>query len=83
MTVTLEIKPEIENSLSMEAARKGLSLDAYLQGLIENVARERAASAVRLKEFSAALDELAAIGQPLTHLPSSALTREAISQDHD
>ena len=83
MTVRLEINPEIEASLSAQAAAKGLPLDAYLQDVIEDLARAQAAPAANLKEFGAALDTLAEMGKSLPHVPSAAFSRESIYRDHD
>jgi hypothetical protein len=83
MTVRLEIKPEIEASLNAQAAAKGLPLDAYLQDVIEDLARAPAAPAANLEEFRSALDILAEMGKSLPHMPSSAFSRESIYQDHN
>ena len=48
MTVRLEIKPEIAASLNAQAAAKGMTLDAYLQDVIEDLARAQAAPAANL-----------------------------------
>jgi predicted HicB family RNase H-like nuclease len=48
MTVRLEIKPEIEASLNAQAAAMGIPLDAYLQDVIEDLARAQAAPAASL-----------------------------------
>ena len=83
MTVRLEIKPEIEASLNAQAAAKGIPLDAYLQDVIEDLARDQAAPAANLEEFRAMLDTLAEMGKSLPHLPSAAFSRESIYRDHD
>jgi hypothetical protein len=59
MPVRLEIKPEIEASLNAQAAAKGITLDAYLQDVIEDLARAQAAPAANLVEFRATLDTVA------------------------
>ena len=38
MTVTIELKPQIEAKLSAQAQAEGVSLDRYLQSLIEQLA---------------------------------------------
>ena len=83
MTVTLEIKPEIEAFLNAQAAAKGMPLDAYLQNVIEDLARAQAAAVANLEEFRAALDTLAEMGKSLPHVPSAAFSRESIYQDHN
>ena len=39
MNVTLSLDPEIEKSLKARAADRGVSLDAYLQEIVENEAK--------------------------------------------
>ena len=38
MTISLDLKPEIEAKLIARAKAKGVPLDAYLQGAIEDIA---------------------------------------------
>ena len=83
MTVRLEITPEIEASLNAQAAAKGIPLDAYLQDVIEDLARAQAAPAANLEEFRATLDTLGEMGGSLPHVPSAAFNRESIYQDHN
>jgi hypothetical protein len=43
MTITLEIGPEIEAELARLAAARGMGIDAYAAGLLEEAARLSAA----------------------------------------
>jgi hypothetical protein len=81
MTVKLELKPEVEDSLVNQAKAKGVPLETYLKDVIEGLAHTQPAST--RDEFTAALDRLAEIGRSLPHLPSSAFSRESIYQDHN
>ncbi len=83
MTVRLELKPDVEANLAAQARTRGVSLDAYLQDVIEEIARVDAAGPASLKEIEAALDALAEMGSGLPHLPSSAFSRENIYQEHN
>ena len=83
MTVRLELKPEVEAALAGQAKAKGVPLEAYLQNVIEDLARVHAAKRQNVERLRAALDRLAEMGKNLPHLPSSAFTRESIYQDHD
>ncbi|MFN0165413.1 MAG: hypothetical protein ACKV22_03195 [Bryobacteraceae bacterium] len=83
MTLTLELAPEIERSLAAQAQAQGVSLDAYLQGVIEDLARAGGAPMASLEEFRATLDALAEMGRNLPHLSVAALTRESIYQDRN
>jgi hypothetical protein len=82
MAVRLELKPEVEASLNDQAKAKGVPLDAYLQKIIEDLARTKAAPAPDVEEVRAALDRLAEMGKTLPHVPSPAFSRESIYQDH-
>lgn len=83
MTVGLELRPDIEANLAAQARARGIALDAYLQGVIEDLARTKAAPPASLQDLEATLDALAEMGRDLPHLPSSAFSRESIYQDHD
>jgi len=83
MTVRLELKPDVEANLAAQARARGVPLDVYLQGVIEDLARTDAARPASLQEIESTLDALAELGKDLPHLPSSAFSRESIYQDHD
>jgi hypothetical protein len=61
--------------------QRGLSLDAYLQTVIEDLASKERAPAISLGELSKKLDLLAQMGRDLPPLPLEALSRETIYQD--
>lgn len=83
MTVRLELKADIEANLVDQARARGVALDAYLQEVIENLGRTKAAAPASVQDLEATLDALAEMGRDLPHLPSSAFSRESIYQDHD
>ena len=83
MTVRLELKPDVEADLAAQARAKGIPPDAYLQGLIEDLARADAVRPSSLEDIEAALDALAEMGGGLPYLPSPAFSRESICQDHN
>lgn len=83
MTVRLELKPDIEANLTAQAGAKGVPLDAYLQSVLEELARANATPSASPEDIEATLDRLAEMGKGLPHLPSSALSRESIYQGHD
>ena len=83
MTVRLELKPDIEANLAAQARARGVGLDAYLQDVVEELARTKAAPPASLQDLRATLDALAEMGRDLPRLPSSAFSRESIYQDHD
>ena len=83
MTVRLELKPEIEASLNAQAEAKGIPLEAYLESIIEDLARATAAPATNLEEVRETLDILADMGRNLPHMSSAAFSRESIYQDQN
>jgi len=83
MTVSLELKPEVEASLNYQAKAKGVPLHAYLQDVIEELARVQAVAKPDAEDFRLALDRLAEMGKNLPRVPSSAFSRESIYQDHN
>lgn len=84
MTFHLELKPDVEASLSAQARARGVPLAIYLQGILEDLARTDAAPLESSgEELRATLDALAEMGRDLPHLPSSAFRRDSIYRDHD
>ena len=83
MAVRLELRPDVQANLVAQARARGVPLDTYLQGVIEDLARTKAAPPASLQHLRATLDALAEMGGGLPHLPSSAFSRESIYRDHD
>ena len=84
MTVRLELKPDVEAHLIAQARARGVELSAYLQSVLEDLARTQSGPpAPRLQDVRATLDALAEMGRDLPRLPSSAFSRESIYRDHD
>jgi len=78
MTITLELKPELEQRVVTQAAAQGLSLEAYLLSVIEAAGVRTVAKRPTLEEFEAAMDELAEGTDDIPVLDPEALTRESI-----
>ena len=83
MTVRLELNSEVEAALADQAKAKGISLQAYLQNAMENLAQAHHVPRGDAKRLLASLDKLAEMGKDLPHLPSSVFSRESIYQDHN
>jgi hypothetical protein len=81
MTITLQLSPQIEESLLSRARQSGMSVDAYVQSVIENSALGQEMLAMSPADFEAALDELSAGSERLPILPPEAFTREGIYRD--
>ena len=84
MTITLELLPNVEASLTAQAHAQGLELSAYLQLLLEQHAAPKSSeSTISMEELEAGLDALAEGSENLPDLPLEAITREGIYRDHD
>jgi hypothetical protein len=78
MTVTIELTPEVEERVSALASALGLSLEAYLQSVIETTAFQAPGESATVEEFDAAMDALVEGTDGLPVLSPEALTRESI-----
>lgn len=83
MTVTLELRPELERRLVSGAAARGVSLETYLTSLLEAAMPPLEFDRGTLEEFEADMDALAEGSENLPVLPPEAFTREAIYADRD
>ena len=83
MTITLQLKPEIEQRVLARAQASGLSPEQYLSTFIEAQLLLVEPPATTLAEFDAALEAFAADSDDMPVLPPEALTREAIYGDHN
>jgi len=84
MAFTLHLRPDLERALAAQAREQGLSLDAYVQMLVEQqMTPGMNKQNVSSEEFEAELDGLAAYSEKIPLLPLSAFTRDEIYRDHD
>ncbi len=84
MPISIELKPEVEERLSREASARGVSVEAYVEDLIEQqVSGTDKASGVRLEDLDRVLDALAEGSEGRSNLPPEAYTREGIYQEHN
>jgi hypothetical protein len=71
----------VEARLWARARAQGLSLAAYLQTVIEQIAALDSPSGLSLEEFEAGMDALAEGSEQLPVLPPEAYSRESIYGD--
>ena len=83
MTITLELKPEVEERVLAQARAQGLSPERYLTSVIEAQVLPTEPPRASLEQFLAELDEFAEGTDDIPVLPPEALTREAIYGDHN
>jgi hypothetical protein len=78
MRITVELTPEVEARLWAQARAQGVSLAAYLQTAIEQIAALESPQGGSLEEFEAGMDALAEGSEQLPVLPPQAYSRESI-----
>jgi hypothetical protein len=82
MQVTINIPDE----LAAQVRSRGLTPQSYVEQLISEqaaTARGSAPHKLSLEEFEASLDELTRYSDKIPVLPTEALSRESLYQDHD
>ena len=85
MPIHLELKPEVEERLGREASAKGVSVEAYVEDLIERQVSEQSEGTYRvdMEEVDRVLDALSEGPDGRPAPPPEAYTREAIYREHD
>jgi hypothetical protein len=78
MTLTLQLKPEVEERLLAHAQAQGVSLETDVAGMIEERVLPDPKRRPSLEEFEADLEAIAEGTDAIPVLPPEALTREAI-----
>jgi hypothetical protein len=84
MSIIIDIKPEVQEELSRQAAAHGVDIGAYAATLLEEAAHLAAGSKTLSQEqLDKTLQELAQFSQKIPLLPDAAFSRESLYQDHD
>ena len=84
MTLNIELAPEVEARLAVQAQAQGVDLPTYASVVLEQAAsRQVSPKSASLSEFEAALNRLAAHSDNFPLLPDEAFTRESMYRDHD
>lgn len=83
MTVTLDLRPEVEAAVTARAASQGKPVADFLQNLIEQMVVVPAQENLSMEEWEATLDALEAESEGLPVLSHEATTRAGIYGDHD
>ena len=83
MNVTLELKSEIEQRVTAQAAARGLSVEAYLTSIIEGGTLPWGPETATPEQFETDMDLLAEGSERLPVLPPDAFSRASIYADHD
>lgn len=83
MTLTIKIKPKIEAQIYAEASANNLSVEEFVQRIVENSFTENNFTEVPLEEFERNLDLLAEGSENFSSRYNGAYWREGIYLDHD
>ena len=84
MSISIKLKPEIEELLEQEATTRGVSVESYVEELIEQqVSQPHKTSHTGSEEIEQILDSLAEGSDDRPVLQPEAYTRASIYQDHN
>lgn len=78
MTVTLNLKPEVEAGLLAQAQANGMSLEEYLLSMVEGAALSASHKTLRPEERAAAFEAWSANHRPTPDLSDYAVSRESM-----
>jgi hypothetical protein len=84
MTITIDIKPEVQAQLSRQAAAHGVDILEYAASLLEEAAQMFASpKLLNSGELGETLRELVQFSHKIPLLPDEAFSRENLYRDHD
>jgi predicted transcriptional regulator len=79
MAFTVQLNPEMERRLAEQARTRNVSIETYIQQILErHAAVERSDQKLTDEEFEAALDAMTVYSEKIPVLPLNALSREGI-----
>ena len=83
MTVTLNLKPEVEAGLLAQARAHGMPLEEYLLSMVEGAVLSATQKALSPEERAAAYESWSAGHRPTPDLSDFAVSREPIYEGRD
>ena len=84
MTIIINIKPEVQEELSRQAAAHGVDVNSYAASLLEEAAHVPAGSKkLSQAQLEKTLEEIAQFSQKIPVLPDEAFSRESLYRDLD
>ncbi len=83
MTVTLNLKPEVEAGLSAQAEASGMTVEEYVLSMVEGAVLPAAPKALSAEERAAAFEAWSAGHRPTPPLSDYAVSREAMYKGRD
>jgi hypothetical protein len=83
MTVTLNLKPEVEAGLLAQAQANGMTLEEYLLSMVEGAALSAKQEILSPEERAAAFEAWSANHQPTPDLSDYAVSRQSMYDGRD
>lgn len=83
MTVTLNLKPEVEAGLSAQAQASGMTVEEYVLSMVEGAVLPTPHNALSAEERAAAFEAWSASHRPTPPLSDYGVSREAMYEGRD
>ena len=84
MAFTLQLDPEMERRLALQAQAQGVSIATYIQQILERqLGVERSWDKLDEETFEATLDAMTVYSDKIPALALDAFSRDEIYRDHD
>lgn len=83
MTVTLNLKPELEAGISAQARASGMTVEEYLLSVVEGVVLPAVRKATSADERAAAFEAWSAGHRPTPPLSDHAVSRDGMYEGRD
>jgi hypothetical protein len=83
MTVTLNLKPELEAGLLAQARASGMTVEEYLLSVVESAVLPAMQKALSAEERAAAFEAWSASHRPTPLLSDHAVSRDGIYEGRD
>jgi hypothetical protein len=83
MTVTLNLKPEVEAGLSAQAEASGMTVEEYVLSMVEGAVLPASPKTLSAEERAAAYEAWSAGHRPTPPLSDYAVSREAMHEGRD
>jgi hypothetical protein len=83
MTVTLNLKPELEAGLLSQAQARGMTVEEYLVSVVEGALLPISKNSLPAEERAAAFEAWSAAHRPSTPLSDDAVSREGMYEGRD
>ncbi|MGA7240541.1 MAG: hypothetical protein WBY44_32960 [Bryobacteraceae bacterium] len=83
MSILVDLKPEVQEKLSRQAAAQGIDVGAYAANVLEEAVVSAGRKSRSQEKLDEALEEIAQFSHKIPLLPDEALSRQGFYLDHD